>query len=162
MFAAGTATCYLVFPKIMEALLGSGFIPHGVAVQLPLDTFLVFYLRMAAVFGLSFVLPLFLVLFNLLGILSANRMLRHWRVVVLAVFVFAAIAVPTGDPIGMSVLATPLCALYFAAVGVAGVNDRRRARLKDADPNTHLSPDQPSNLDLHPAPVKEPEPISRH
>jgi sec-independent protein translocase protein TatC len=134
LFAAGCAVCFVVFPKIMAALLGPGFTPRGVAVQLPLDTFLVFYLRMMAVFGLSFVLPLFLVVVNALGIISGARMRRSWRVVVMAVFIFAAIAVPTGDPIGMTVLATPLCALYFAAVVIACVNDERRLRRKRAAP----------------------------
>jgi sec-independent protein translocase protein TatC len=162
MFALGCGMCYSFFPKIMGALLGSGFTPHGVAVQLPLDTFLVFYLRMATVFGVSFVLPLFLVLSNILGILSGTRMLAHWRVVVLAVFVFSAVAVPTGDPIGMCVLAVPLCALYFAAVAFAKANDRRRRRHRAEDPNAGLSPDQASELDLRPTEVRLFEiPISR-
>ena len=157
MFALGCGLCYTFFPKIMGALLGSGFTPRGVAVQLPLDTFLVFYLRMAAVFGVSFVLPLFLVLGNVIGILSAARLLAHWRAVVLAVFVFSAIAVPTGDPIGMCVLAAPLCVLYFAAAAFATVNDRRRARRRAADPAAGLSPDQASELDLRPSEIQAPE-----
>jgi sec-independent protein translocase protein TatC len=155
LFASGCALCYVFFPKIMEALLGSAFTPRGVAVQLPVDTFLTFYLRMMAVFGLSFVLPLFLLLFNALGLMSGAVMARHWRVIVLAIFVFAAIAVPTGDPIGMSVLAVPLCALYAAAVVCAKANDRRRLRRHAADPLSSLSPDEPSPLDLTPAPLED-------
>lgn len=162
MFALGCGMCYTFFPKIMEALLGSGFTPRGVAVQLPLDTFLIFYLRMTTVFGVSFVLPLFLVLSNMLGILSGARLLAHWRVVVLAVFVFSAIAVPTGDPIGMCVLAVPLCVLYFASVAFAKANDRRRSRRRAADPAAGLSPDQPSELDLRPSEIRVPEsPLGR-
>ena len=155
MFASGCALCYVFFPKIMDALLGSAFTPRGVAVQLPVDTFLTFYLRMMAVFGISFVLPLFLVLFNALGLMSGSVMGRHWRVVVLAIFIFAAIAVPTGDPIGMSVLAIPLCALYLGAVLFAKANDRRRARRRAADPLSSLSPDEPSPLDLAPTPLDD-------
>lgn len=155
LFASGCALCYLFFPKIMQALLGSAFTPRGVAVQLPVDTFLTFYLRMMAVFGLSFVLPLFLLLFNALGLMSGAVMARHWRVIVLAIFVFAAIAVPTGDPIGMSVLAIPLCALYAAAVVFAKANDRRRLRRRAAGSLSGLSPDQPSPLDLTPAPLDD-------
>lgn len=154
MFALGCGMCYAFFPKIMGALLGSGFTPRGVAVQLPLDTFLVFYLRMTTVFGVSFVLPLFLVLSNIIGILSGRRMLAHWRVVVLGVFVFSAIAVPTGDPIGMCVLAVPLCVLYFTAVAFAKANDRRRSRRRAAEPGAGLSPDQASELDLQPSEIR--------
>ena len=136
----------------MKALLG--FNPTGVAAQLPVDTFLTFVLRMMAVFGVSFVLPLILVVFNLLGVLSGARMAKHWRVVVLVIFVFAAIAVPTGDPIGMTVLAAPICVLYFGAVAFAIVNDRRRAARRAADPLVNLSPDEASALDLSPAPIE--------
>jgi sec-independent protein translocase protein TatC len=158
LFASGCAVCFVFFPKIMEALLGSAFTPRGVAVQLPVDTFLTFYLRMMAVFGISFVLPLFLVLFNVLGLMSGAVMARYWRGIVLAIFVFAAIAVPTGDPIGMSVLAAPICALYLGAVVFAKANDRRRARRLAADPLHALPPDQASPLDLTPAPLDEAAP----
>ncbi len=152
LFAAGAALCYVFFPTILRVLMG--FVPSGVAAQLPLDQTLVFFLRMMVVFGSSFVLPLILVLFNFLGILSGERMRRHWRVIVLAIFVFAAIAVPTGDPIGMSVLAIPICVLYFGAVGIALVNDKRRAARRAADPIHQLSPDEASPLDLTPMPVE--------
>jgi sec-independent protein translocase protein TatC len=161
MFTLGCAMCYAFFPKIMGAMIGSGFTPRGVAVQLPLDTFLVFYLRMATVFGISFVLPLFLVVGNLLGILTGAKLLAHWRVVVLAVFVFSAIAVPTGDPIGMCVLAVPLCSLYFAAAAFAKANDSRRARRRAAEPNAALSPDEASDLDLRPSEIQAPSPLIR-
>lgn len=152
LFAAGAALCYVFFPTILRVLMG--FVPAGVAAQLPLDQTLVFFLRMMVVFGTSFVLPLILVLFNFIGILSGDRMRRHWRVVVLAIFVFAAIAVPTGDPIGMSVLAIPICLLYFGAIGIALVNDKRRAARRAADPIHQLSPDEASSLDLTPAPIE--------
>ena len=160
LFASGCALCYLFFPKIMQALLGSAFTPRGVAVQLPVDTFLTFYLRMMVVFGISFVLPLFLIVFNTLGLLSGTRMAQHWRIIVLTIFIFAAIAVPTGDPIGMTVLATPLCILYAAAVVFAKTNDRRKLRRHAADPLNALSPDQPSPLDLTPTPLDETSPLA--
>jgi sec-independent protein translocase protein TatC len=159
LFAAGAGLCYVFFPTILRVLMG--FVPAGVASQLPLDQTLVFFLRMMVVFGTSFVLPLILVLFNFIGILSGDRMRKHWRIVVLVIFVFAAIAVPTGDPIGMSVLAIPICILYFGAIGVALINDRRRAARRAADPIHQLSPDEASHIDLSPAPVEHVEPIER-
>jgi sec-independent protein translocase protein TatC len=159
LFAAGAALCYVFFPTILRVLMG--FVPAGVAAQLPLDQTLVFFLRMMVVFGASFVLPLILVLFNVIGILSGDRMRKHWRIVVLVIFVFAAIAVPTGDPIGMSVLAIPIVVLYFGAIGLALLNDKRRAARRAADPIHQLSPDEASHLDLTPAPIENTEPIER-
>jgi sec-independent protein translocase protein TatC len=154
LFLCGAAVCYSFFPTIMRVLLA--FTPSGVVINLPLDQTLIFFLRMMVVFGASFVLPLILVLLNVLGILSAARMRHWWRGIVLAIFVFSAVAVPTGDPVGMSVLAIPICLLYFAAIAVATLNDRRRARRRAADLSAQPPPDQASALDLTPAPVARP------
>jgi sec-independent protein translocase protein TatC len=150
LFLAGASLCYYFFPTIIKVLVGS-FTPLGVSANLPLDQMVVFFLRMMGVFGLSFVLPLILVLFNFIGILKGKTMFRWWRGIVMAIFVFSAVAVPTGDPIGMSVLAIPICVLYFSACGISVLNDRRRAR---RNPNAGLSPDQASELDLTPLPIE--------
>jgi sec-independent protein translocase protein TatC len=155
LFAAGAVLCYIFFPTILRVLMG--FVPSEAASLLPLDQTLVFFLRMMIVFGSSFVLPLILVLFNFIGVISADRMRKSWRVVVLGIFVFAAIAVPTGDPIGMSVLAVPICMLYFCAIGIALLNDKRRAARRAADPLARLSPDEASELDLSPAAIERTE-----
>lgn len=154
LFALGCALCYVFFPKIMSVLLGTGFTPRGVTVQLPLDAFLTFYLRTAAVFGIAFVLPLLLLVLDAVGALSGSTMLRHWRAVVMTVFVFSALAVPTGDPVGMSVLAAPLCALFFAAALLSRAHDRRRGRARrrarfPADFRTNPKPAAPANTGRH-------------
>jgi sec-independent protein translocase protein TatC len=43
-------------------------------------------------------------------------------------FLLAALVTPTPDPFNMTILAACMAVLYFAAVGVAFLNDRRRAR----------------------------------
>ncbi len=51
-------------------------------------------------------------------------------------FLFGAVATPTGDAISMLVLAIPITILYFAAVGIGVLLDRRHARrlaLEDDD-----------------------------
>jgi sec-independent protein translocase protein TatC len=154
LFVAGVTVCYFLFPLIMQVLL-SFLSGAGGATLLDASQYMTFILQMMTVFGVSFVLPLVLVLFNFIGIMSSKAMRKWWRGIVLAIFIFAAIAVPTGDPIGMSVLAIPICLLYFGAVGVAELNDRRRARRRAAMPGANLSPDEATDLDLSPAPIEE-------
>jgi sec-independent protein translocase protein TatC len=156
LFCAGVAVCYYLFPIIMQVLL-SFLGGTGASTILDASQYMTFFLQMMTVFGVSFVLPLILVLFNFIGILSSKAMRKWWRYIVLAIFIFGAIAVPTGDPFGMSALAIPICILYFAAVGVAELNDRRRARRRASAPNANLSPDEASDLDLAPKPVEEAE-----
>jgi sec-independent protein translocase protein TatC len=156
LFGAGVAVCYVLFPLIMNVLLT--FLPDvGAATMLDASSYMTFILQMMLVFGVSFVLPLVLVLFNFLGILSSKAMRKWWRAIVLAIFVFGAIAVPTGDPFGMSALAIPICVLYFLAVGISELNDRRRARRRAAMPGANLSPDEATDLDLTPAPIEQAE-----
>ena len=62
----------------------------------------------------------------MLGILSSQRLWGWWRQIIFGVFVFAAIATPTGDPVNLSLLAFPILGLGFIAMGIAFFNHRRR------------------------------------
>lgn len=154
LFCAGVVVCYYLFPIIMQVLL-SFLGGTGASTLLDASQYMTFFLQMMTVFGVSFVLPLILVLFNFIGILSSKAMRKWWRGIILAIFVFGAIAVPTGDPFGMSALAIPICILYAAAVGISELNDRRRARRRANAPGANLSPDEATELDLAPQPVEE-------
>jgi sec-independent protein translocase protein TatC len=134
---------------------------------LPGDQFLDFFLRTLLVFGLSFELPLLLVLLNFLGILSAAALRRRWQAIVFAVFVFAAIATPTGDPITMIALAVPISLLFLVALAVATLHDRARARRWAADPDNQLGDNEASSLDLtpshpHATASKSPQRVNAH
>ena len=91
--------------------------------------------------------------------LSATRMLKWWRIVVFAFFLFAAVATPTGDPFGMSALALALSALYFGAVGLAFLNDKRRARNRGEEYG-NVGDDEVSPLAFDNAPVDEIDPVA--
>lgn len=135
-----------------------GFTPDNVKNLLPLDDFLDLITRMVIVFGLAFELPLLLILLNMTGVLSGARMLRWWRGMIVGLTAFGAIATPGGDPISMLLLAGPLAVLYFIAVGVSLLNDKRRRR---ANPDAELDDDEASSLDLTPESVGAIEPVSR-
>ncbi|NUR27639.1 MAG: twin-arginine translocase subunit TatC [Catenulispora sp.] len=156
LFVAGAGLCYLIFPTIMKVLLG--FTPEEAVNNMPLDTFVGFFMRMVLIFGVSFEVPLIVVALNFTGVLSAARLKKSWRYVTFAIFVFAAAAVPTGEPLGMTALAAPMCLLYYSAIGVAVINDKRRAA---RDPYANLSPDEASDLDLTPLPVEPARPVEQ-
>ncbi len=126
LFALGAMLSYLILPTAVRVLLG--FTPSEVHSQVPLEEYLDFVLRMLLVFGLSFELPLILIMANLSGILSAARIRRWWRGMVFGIFVFAAAATPTGDPYSMGAMAVPMIVLYIVAVGITTYTDRGRAR----------------------------------
>ena len=153
LFCSGAGLFYLILPRALNVL--ASFVPGKASFQLLLDDYLTVLLRMVLVFGFAFELPLVLVLLNIGGVLSAARMAGWWRWMVLGIFVFGAVATPTGDPGTMTLLAIPVCLLYLAAVILAKLNDRRRGRRAAADPNAQLSDDEASIIDPRPSPLDE-------
>jgi sec-independent protein translocase protein TatC len=145
LFLTGAAVSYLILPKAVDILLG--FTLAEVSNLLTPDEYFSFVIRMILVFGLAFELPLILMLLNLSGIVSARRMASWWRLMVLGITLFAAMATPTPDPLTMLTLAAPMCALFFLAVGLAWINDKRRERRRRKDPDAQLSPDEASVVD---------------
>lgn len=154
LFLIGAYFAYAVLPTSAEVLIE--FTPSEVDNLLPLDDLLDLVTRMVIVFGLSFELPLLLVMLNLTGVLSGRRMLGWWRAMIMGITLFAAIATPSTDPLTMILLAGPIWVLYFAAVAVSLVNDRRRARREALEPDD----DEASDLDLTPEGIGEVEAVT--
>jgi sec-independent protein translocase protein TatC len=142
LFLAGCWMAYVTMPKALTLLYG--FTPEGASNIQQTSDYFGFVTRFIVVFGLAFLLPVFLVALNVAHIVSARGMLKTWRPAVFVIFVFAAVATPTPDPFTMFLLAAPLTVLYFAAIGVAFLIDRRRA--KDKPEWTELPDDQASTL----------------
>ncbi|HZN20384.1 MAG TPA: twin-arginine translocase subunit TatC [Micromonosporaceae bacterium] len=167
LFAAGAFLAFFVVTKSLVFFLGMA---SDYEINVDLTGYFDFVTGVMLLFGLAFEFPLALLMLNFAGILSARRMLGWWRPAIFLMFVFAAVVTPTPDPFGMTALALAMALLYFAAVGVSFVNDRRRAR---AQPDySGLSDDEVSPLDHAPervgaaepveppAPVEPPEPVA--
>jgi sec-independent protein translocase protein TatC len=133
LFMSGVVLAYYVLPYGLDVLFG--FTPQGVENIVSVDKYLSFFLRTILVFGVGFLVPLLLVLLNFAGILTGARLISWWRWIIFTVFIFAAIATPTGDPINLMLLAGPILLLVVIAVGVCVLNDRRRARKRRNDPD---------------------------
>ncbi|GHF82510.1 twin-arginine translocase subunit TatC [Streptomyces griseosporeus] len=154
LFLGGAFFAYKVLPTTAKVLLE--FTPTGADNLLPLDDLLDLVTRMVVVFGLSFELPLLLIMLNLTGVLSGKRMLGWWRAMIMGITVFAALATPSTDPLTMLALAGPIWVLYFGAVAFALLNDRRRARREAMGP----ADDEASELDLTPEAIGDVEPVT--
>jgi sec-independent protein translocase protein TatC len=122
LFLGGCYLAWVSIPTFVDVLLG--LTPEGSANIINANDYILFMIRVLLVFGLAFVTPVFLVLLNFMGTLSATSIVKGWRLAtVIAAFV-AAIATPTADPTSMFVLMVPLMLLYFVAAGVAALRDR--------------------------------------
>ena len=126
LFLGGCFLATKVVPKAVEVLLG--FTPQGAANLPDAALYLTFVTRFILAFGLAFLLPVFLVGLNVAHILPARVMLKGWRIAVILIFVFSAMMTPTPDAWTMLALAFPMIALFYGAVGVSALLDRRRSR----------------------------------
>lgn len=158
LFATGAVLAHIVVSKGLAFLLPAKGGPY--TLQLSIVGYVDFVTGMIMVFGVGFEFPLIVFMLNLAGVLSARRLLGWWRAAVFLIFLFCAIVTPTPDPFGMTILAVPMCVLYFAAVGAAFVNERRRARARVNSEHEALHDDEASELDYRPEPIEEPEPVA--
>ena len=126
LFLAGCAAGWFVVPHIV--ILLNSFVPAEDAAFIEAKDYLGFVLKLILAVGVAFVLPVFLVLLNFIGILSAKGILKGWRVAILTITLFTAIATPAADPFSMFLLAIPMVFLYFVAVGVAFWHDAIAAK----------------------------------
>jgi sec-independent protein translocase protein TatC len=169
LFAAGALLAYFIVDKGLSFLLEAGL--TGLSNQLEVTRYISFVTNMILIFGVAFEFPLLVLMLNFVGLVSARKLLSWWRVAVFIFFAFSAVVTPTPDPFGMTALAICLCALYFAAVGVAFLNDKRRGRGKEV--YAGLDDDQASPLQTStepvgavpttevPAPIPASEPVER-
>lgn len=126
LFLGGALTAWFVLPNIVPLL--TGFSSANDALLLSAREYLDFATRLMIAVGLAYVMPVFLVLLNFAGVISGKGILKQWRIAILAISLFAAIATPAADVISMFVLAVPMVILYFLAVLIAVLRDRQRAK----------------------------------
>lgn len=141
LFLLGAYVGYLTLPKGLEVLIS--FTPADLTNLIEFSDYLTFLTRTLLVFGIAFEIPVFVILLNLAGILKGKSLGEHRPWIVIAVFVFAAVATPSTDPFSMLFLAIPMVALFVISEVIARVLDSRRLK---ADPTHGLSDDEVSPL----------------
>lgn len=134
LFAAGCATGLALFPHMVELL--AGFAGDGDTTVLLASTYVDFVLKIVVATGVAFLLPVVVVLLNGLGLVQARTLARGWRVCIVAIVVFSALATPAADVLSMLLVAAPMTALWAAALGIAWLHDRRVERRARADAPT--------------------------
>lgn len=117
LFAAGMAFAYfVVFPSVFAFM--AAIAPEGVAWMTDIDKYLSFVLTTFLAFGLTFEVPVVVIVLVYMGIVSLEK-LRAWRpYVIVGAFVVGAIFTPP-DIMSQVLLAVPLWLLYELGILVA-------------------------------------------
>jgi len=126
LFMAGCAAGWYVLPHVVELM--TSFAPSQDSAFINAQNYFDFVLKLVLAIGIAFVLPVFIVLLNFAGVISADSIIKSWRIAILVIVLFTAIATPAADVVSMFLLAVPMVVLYFAAYGIAYLHDRRAAK----------------------------------
>ncbi|RPE74974.1 MULTISPECIES: twin-arginine translocase subunit TatC [unclassified Frondihabitans] len=126
LFLAGCCAGFFVLPHIVQVM--TSFIASEDSSIIDAKTYYDFVLKLVLAIGVAFVLPVFLVLLNFIGVLTAASIRKSWRVAIILITLFTAIVTPSADVISMILLAIPMVGLYLIACLVTTLHDRRLAK----------------------------------
>ena len=119
LFLMGMAFAYfLVFPVVFGFIVGVA--PEGVAVMTDIGKYLDFVMTLFMAFGITFEVPVAVVLLVKMGMVSVAKLREIRPYIVVGAFVIGAIFTPP-DIISQFMLAVPLWVLYEAGIIVAAL-----------------------------------------
>jgi sec-independent protein translocase protein TatC len=133
LFTMGAALAYYMMPIAIRFLLvGFGLndaSEGGIKVDATPDVqrYFSFVLQMTFAFGLSFLLPVALMLLERVGILPLETLVKGRRFAIVIAFVIAAVITPP-DITSQLMLAIPLCLLYELSIIAIRITRRNRAK----------------------------------
>jgi sec-independent protein translocase protein TatC len=156
LFLAGAVISYFTIGKALNLLVTLA--GSGTVAVLAVPNYVSFVTSMLLVFGAAFELPLLVSMLNLVGVLPAARLIKWQRMAIFLIFVFAAVATPSQDPISMCMLAIPMSLLFEGSVLLAWLHDRRKARREAEAGFGDLDDDEVSPLDVSIQPIDDLDP----
>tara|TARA_B100000965_G_scaffold155296_1_gene129296 strand:+ start:1829 stop:2590 length:762 start_codon:yes stop_codon:yes gene_type:complete len=109
----------------------SFFIKFGADIVEPIwsiERYFDFVLLLMASTALAFQLPVLQFILGSLGIITAEKMISNWRLVVLSSAILSAIITPSTDPLTMSLLSFSIVFLFFIGVGLTYLSESLRAK----------------------------------
>lgn len=130
LFLAGSAFAYSwVLPRaLLFFYQWSG--DMGISNDWRIGEYISFATQFTLLFGLSFELPVVVMVFVKLGMLSYETMSRTRSYAIVGIFVVAAILTPTPDIFTLMLMALPMVVLYEICIWLAYF-DRKKNRIKE-------------------------------
>ena len=127
LFLLGMAFCYFfVFGAAFRFI--AKFAPHSITPAPDIEQYLSFVMTMFIAFGVTFEVPVVVVLLVKVGIVTVAQLRQVRRYVIVGAFVVAAVVTPP-DVVSQIMLAVPMCLLYEAGVLIASFMERKSAAI---------------------------------
>jgi sec-independent protein translocase protein TatC len=127
LFLGGVVIAYLfVVPQALRVLFS--FQSEAIAPFITYDAYFAFVLQVTLALGLSFELPLVIIILAWLGVIGPADLHRFRRFAVVLAFLAGAVLSPGADLLSMVMMTLPLIILYEVGFAGAAVIERRRRR----------------------------------
>jgi len=125
LFLAGAALAFYVAFDYVLAFLFKFYAWTETDPSMQLSEWMSFVLLLPLGFGISFQLPLVMLLLERIGVFTVETYLSKWRIAILVIAVLSMFLTPA-DPQSMIVMGVPLVALYFAGIALCRYMPGRR------------------------------------
>ena len=125
LFLSGMAFCYFVVFKTVFHFIAT-FAPQSITPAPDIEAYLNFVMTMFLAFGLTFEVPVAVVLLVKTGVTTVAKLSSARGYVVVGAFVLAAVVTPP-DVVSQFLLAVPLCVLYELGLLAARFIKRRES-----------------------------------
>jgi sec-independent protein translocase protein TatC len=131
LFLLGMAFCYyFVFGTVFHFI--ANFAPESITPAPDIEAYLSFVMTMFVAFGITFEVPIAVILMVKTGIVSVEKLRSARGYVIVGAFIVAAVVTPP-DVVSQFMLAVPLCVLFEVGVLVAGMIKKKEARVAEAN-----------------------------
>jgi len=124
LFFLGMAFCYFVVFHTVFTFIAQ-FAPKSITVAPDIEAYFNFVLGMFIAFGVTFEVPVVVVVLVMTGVISVEKLREIRSFVIVGAFVVAAVVTPP-DVISQLMLAVPLCLLYEVGIFVAQFVGKRK------------------------------------
>jgi sec-independent protein translocase protein TatC len=137
LFLSGVFFAYfVVLPRALEFFYEwSGNL--GVSNDWRIGEYISFATQFTLLFGLSFELPVVVMVLVKLGILSYETMSKTRSYSVLAIFLTAAVLTPTPDAFTLMLMALPMIILYEICIWLAWLDRRKNRQVEEQEAREH-------------------------
>lgn len=126
LFIAGGAIAFTTLERALEFLIA--WAGEDTAPVFQVERYIRLVTLMIIAFGIGFTIPVLLVFLQLIGAVQSRTLLAGWRYAIVGTFVVAAGITPSGDPISLLALSVPMVVLYFVAILIGWLHQRRKRR----------------------------------
>jgi sec-independent protein translocase protein TatC len=121
LFLTGASFCFFIVLPFAMGFLLTYKIGDFMTPMLSVGQYVDFCLKFVLAFGAVFELPIFIVFFTRIGLVTPQTLAKHRKYAILIAFVLAAILTPTPDAFNQTLMALPMIILYEVGIIVARI-----------------------------------------